>query len=473
MKKFIFVMAFLCLYSFTQAQQVGKPAGNNPVNNFFNTSASSNGGGSQLGHLQTGTFSNLTGNSEWISIGESNNGPFYGMRIQKGADFGTFSVNTDGSAEDLEILWGGSSSNKLNFKYAATATTPATNVMTLNSNGYVGIATTNPTATLELNGGPRWTSNGWRKALRINNANAIQFNATSTSKFGIGASSSGNRLYFFTTNVEGDSQPAVYRMVIQNNGNVGIGTTAPTQKLQVNGNILCTASYLSSDRRYKDKIENLQQPMDLLNSINGVSYEYKRGEFPEQDFKEGKSLGFVAQDFEKALPELLIQDEQGFYAVNYDGVIPILVEAVKELDQTKIQNLERENEAIRTENETIKNELSELKTLVKELIASQDQSQAGKAASNNTSSLNKSELFQNAPNPSNGNTEISYLVEGNANNIAIDIYDADGKMMQRFDNLPTGKNSVSLTENLQPGIYFYTLFTDGQEVATKRMVVMK
>jgi len=58
MKKFTFVMALLCLVSFAYAQQVGKPAGNNPVNNFFNTSASSNGGGSQLGHLQSGTFSN-------------------------------------------------------------------------------------------------------------------------------------------------------------------------------------------------------------------------------------------------------------------------------------------------------------------------------------------------------------------------------------------------------------------------------
>jgi len=271
----------------------------------------------------------------------------------------------------------------------------------------------------------------------------------------------------------------VRRFTIEDNGNVGIGTANPTQKLEVTGNIKVNGSYLTSDRRYKDKIESLEKPMDLLNTINGVSYEYKRGEFPEQDFKEGKSLGFVAQDFEKSLPELLIKDEKGFYAVNYDGVIPILVEAVKELnvaledknkraatDETKIQNLE-------SENESIKKEMSELKALVKELIVSQDQNQAAKAQSNIVPSFNKATLYQNTPNPTDGNTEISYLVESKVSNVTIDIYDVQGQLVQRFDNLPTGKNSVSLTEKLQPGIYLYTLLTDGQEVSTKRMIVMK
>jgi hypothetical protein len=85
------------------------------------------------------------------------------------------------------------------------------------SNGYVGVGTTSPGASLEINGGPYWTTVNWRKAIKIGNANAIQFTANPTI-YGIGASSSGNALYFMAATGEDQNATRTYPMVMDNDG---------------------------------------------------------------------------------------------------------------------------------------------------------------------------------------------------------------------------------------------------------------
>ena len=59
-----------------------------------------------------------------------------------------------------------------------------------------------------------------------------------------------------------------------------------------------------------------------------------------------KSIGFIAQELETIFPELVFDDEKGMKSVNYDGVIPILVNSIKE-QQQKIDKLESEIEEIK------------------------------------------------------------------------------------------------------------------------------
>ncbi|MBC7777942.1 MAG: hypothetical protein H7246_21085 [Phycisphaerae bacterium] len=101
----------------------------------------------------------------------------------------------------------------------------------------VGIGMATPGAKLDIFGGPDWSSNHWQKALQIGNANAMSFRISPTLSFGIGASSgvgNGQGLTFFTT-ADGNASPSKYRMAINANGNVGIGTIAPEYTLDVRG----------------------------------------------------------------------------------------------------------------------------------------------------------------------------------------------------------------------------------------------
>jgi hypothetical protein len=103
-----------------------------------------------------------------------------------------------------------------------------------NNGGNVGIGTTTPHHRLRISGGPPWTSNGWTGSLELDNRSALGWRANdSLTGFGIGRTNGG--LFFFRT----PSDPgtalygAFYDMVINDSGNIGIGTTAPQSKVEI------------------------------------------------------------------------------------------------------------------------------------------------------------------------------------------------------------------------------------------------
>lgn len=113
-------------------------------------------------------------------------------------------------------------------------------------------------------------------------------------------------------------------------GNVGIGTTSPSERLEVNGNVLANNVAVPSDVRYKKNIAPIAGPLGLLSRLNGVRYEFDREAHPEKSFGEGVQLGLIAQNVREVLPELVHENDSGYLSVNYIGVIPVLVEAIKE-----------------------------------------------------------------------------------------------------------------------------------------------
>jgi hypothetical protein len=101
-------------------------------------------------------------------------------------------------------------------------------------NGSVGIGTTAPHHQLRLSGGPAWTTNNWLGELELENASAMAWRANPAgNRFGIGATAGG--LCFFTTSSDPGTtvSAANYRMVVADNGNIGIGTLTPTSKLEI------------------------------------------------------------------------------------------------------------------------------------------------------------------------------------------------------------------------------------------------
>ncbi|MER2559515.1 MAG: tail fiber domain-containing protein [Myxococcaceae bacterium] len=137
----------------------------------------------------------------------------------------------------------------------------------------------------------------------------------------------------------GHGQPERMR-IVGNTGNVGIGIAAPTQKLQVNGNVLATNVLVPSDARLKENIVTIERARELLRMLNGVHYTWKKDAQAKFGATSGGDVGLLAQDVQKVLPEAVITLPDGTMTVSYDKVVPLLVEALKAQDE-KLRQLEQ------------------------------------------------------------------------------------------------------------------------------------
>jgi len=127
-------------------------------------------------------------------------------------------------------------------------------------------------------------------------------------------------------------------LFVNSSGNVGIGTTSPSQKLYVAGNIAATGdiiAYASSDKRLKDNIKPIENALQKIESIGGYTFDWN----DKQTTYEGSDIGVIAQEIEAIAPELVAERETGYKAVKYDKLVAILIESVKELS-AKVKTLE-------------------------------------------------------------------------------------------------------------------------------------
>ncbi|MBX9638100.1 MAG: tail fiber domain-containing protein [Nitrosomonas sp.] len=166
------------------------------------------------------------------------------------------------------------------------------------------------------------------------------------------------------------------RMVIRHDGNVGIGTTGPNDKLQVVGDIRVGTSGVngclkdfgggtitgscSSDARLKQNFRLLGPVSEKLTQIAPKFYQWRSKEFPERHFGEQEELGLVAQDLLDIIPELVQIDEDGFYRVRYQRLPFYLIKGFAE-HQEAISGINREISSLKADNIQIKADNAELK----------------------------------------------------------------------------------------------------------------
>lgn len=129
--------------------------------------------------------------------------------------------------------------------------------------------------------------------------------------------------------------------------NVGIGTGIPAEKLHVIGNILASGTIISSfsDIRLKDIIEPLKNPLEIIQNLNG--FKYKTNDLAKKyGFDDKIEIGLNAQEVFKYIPEIVsiapfdsykdnneIKSKSGenYLSLQYERLIPYLIEAIKEL----------------------------------------------------------------------------------------------------------------------------------------------
>ncbi|MBI3442554.1 MAG: tail fiber domain-containing protein, partial [Candidatus Sungbacteria bacterium] len=152
-----------------------------------------------------------------------------------------------------------------------------------------------------------------------------------------------------------DNGAAASRLSINNAGNVGIGTTSPWRTESVvgtigwssslgtgtGGNYLCIdtttfevlrgngAACTASSLRFKENVQDIKYGLSDVLKLHPVSYTYK----PETNMGTGTKLGFIADEMQSVIPEVVTLDKDGkVFGLDYPVLTSILAKAIQELD---------------------------------------------------------------------------------------------------------------------------------------------
>jgi len=215
------------------------------------------------------------------------------------------------------------------FRISDTNTTNSTENwrFVIDNTGNVGIGTTNPSVKLHIQDG--------NTGFLFKDSGSTSGYTTTFSEDNTGLKighNSGSRDIQFQTNSN-------TKMTIHADGNVGIGTTNPGERLEVNGNVKASAFLYSSDINLKQNIQNIPNALQKIQQLNGVYFQWK------ESSKDG--VGVIAQDIEKVFPELVATDPNtGLKSVSYGNLVAPLIEAIKE-QQKQIDELKAEIEVLK------------------------------------------------------------------------------------------------------------------------------
>jgi len=319
----------------------------------------------------------------------------------------------------------------------------------INSSGYVGIGTApNSSYNLKVGG-------------------SSYFNGSSTFN--------GNSSFYYPVVIGGQSSNSPYLVVSGSTGsspNVYIaGTTTGSYILSINGNASATGYWQGSDSKLKKNISKLDGKLMLskIMNIDGKKYEFKNKEELKEvysnlsgdtliskmipQFSKGEQYGFIAQEIEKDFPELVKTDSiTKLKAVNYEGMIPVLLQVIKE-QQTQLTQLQQQ---------------------IDQIAGTSKLKDAAVTTGTNNLTETQAQLDQNIPNPFSQETKIGCFIPDGSTSSMLYIYNMNGTQLQQYSISGKGKQSVTISGNsLEPGMYLYALVIDGKEVDTKRMILTK
>ena len=275
---------------------------------------------------------------------------------------------------------------------------------------------------------------------------------------------------------------------------IGYYNPSSNSNFVFNTNLRVNGVDITSDARLKENVQSLQNPLDLLSHVSGVTYNYKLSEMKkyrepdkskfteEQNIQDNasdmqtsmdaaaiekanrdkllqdaidrkdaeeagrKRIGFLAQDVEKILPELVKTDEDGVKSIDYIGFIPLLVESINEMRLT-IQEQQNEIEMLNS------------------LLSVETKSTLRSTSAGNPNVIEGAKLYNGA------GASVSYILPSTFSNAYLQVFDISGRMVKKI-TLTVANNVVEINPTeIGYGTFVYALYVDGQKADTLKKFV--
>ena len=260
----------------------------------------------------------------------------------------------------------------------------------------------------------------------------------------------GAAVYGTNLNANGITVPGIYAAYFH--GNACITGTATITHLVTpsDENLKEDIAYLSSDGKDREAHSRL---MD----VNVISYKYKphfyihdASEEPQgEDSGDTRThYGVSAQELRQLFPDLVEEGQDGYLAVNYQELIPMLI--------CSVQQLQRELDELRGQG------------VMRSMSKSEETADIGDAIH-----PTRCVLHQNSPNPFRGSSTIKYSIPKDAKDALICVFNMQGTMLSQT---PVSGSTDRITINgsdYGPGMYIYSLIVNGREMDSKRMILTK
>jgi hypothetical protein len=195
--------------------------------------------------------------------------------------------------------------------------------MTIKDSGNVGIGNTGATAKLEVTGETFVKTSNGVSDLYLGNHGTPNLLANRFARF-----HTNNTDTYFDMNCGVVYWRQLNATRFQNNMNNGT--------LTASGDMIAYGS--PSDIRLKENIKPIESALDKVMKLEGVTFDWKEND-SILDIKE--DIGFIAQDVQKIVPELVRENEDGMLSMRHQGIAPILLEAIKEL-KAEIEELKKQ-----------------------------------------------------------------------------------------------------------------------------------
>lgn len=377
----------------------------------------------------------------------------------------TTDVNGNVSRQLSSSFTGGSgianSCNSTNFLTKRGAT-DLTCSQVFDNGTNVGINTTAPTAKFHNNGTVRFenlptvTSNTYVVTSDVNGNLTKQL-----ANFGNVTSNCFSANYLPKNNGSGLTCSQIY----DNGTSVGIGT-ATNFAYNTNGLATTTTGYTTgilklniagvargnvfistSDQSYKLNVAPIENALDKVMKLNGVTYNWDTTNFPNMNFDDTDHSGLIAQQVEEVLPHLVYtvleddKDTKGKKSVNYIEIIPYLIESIK-----------RQQE---------------------EILALQEQVHANFQKQNaELINLQNTKIISVSPNPSSDVISVSVNIQEGVQDAKLVVYDLKGSVLNSL-NVKERGNDITRTfqkDNFGSGTYIVTLLVGGKSIDSKKII---